>query len=70
MYPIVEIFGKEIGTYGICTLVGIFVCAFLSCYLVKKKGLFYEDMIITIVYILIGMFIGGHILYGWYLLPS
>lgn len=64
MYPIIEIFGKEIGTYGICTLVGIFVCAFLSCYLVKKKGLFYEDMIITIVYILIGMFIGGHILYG------
>ena len=64
MYPYVIIFGKEIGTYFICTLVGIIVCFFFAYFLAKKKGQLIEDLIITVVYILIGMFVGGHLVYG------
>ncbi len=65
MYPTIEIFGKEIGTYSICAIAGLFVCAIVAFFLVReKKGLCIDDIIVTTVFIAIGMFFGGHIVYG------
>ena len=70
MFPIVEIFGREIGTYAISSLIGLVLCGFLTHSLCKKyklgknKGLDIFDIVFIMIAISVGMFIGGHILYG------
>lgn len=64
MYPIINVFGKEIGTYGICVVVGIGACALWMMLAGRKKGVKPEDMILLMLSVAAGMFIGGHILYG------
>ena len=65
MYPIVHIFGKTIGTYAICAIVGVFVCMLVAYFMVRKeKGFCIEDLIVSAVAIVVGLVIGGHIIFG------
>lgn len=65
MYPVVEIFGKTIGSYAICALAGLAVCFVVGYLMVrKKKGLCIDDLIVSTVAIMIGLVIGGHIVFG------
>ena len=65
MYPYIEIFGHNIGTYIICAAVGILLCAFVGYYLIRdKKGICIEDLIVSTVFVVVGLVIGGHIVYG------
>lgn len=70
MLPFIEIFGKEINTYGICAAVGLFVALLVGYLLVRKKGVCYEDLIVTAVYVVIGILIGSHVLFGVTNLPA
>ena len=65
MYPIIEVFGREFGTYAISAVVGMFVCAFIAIKLSKQYGMIFEDVILLIVSIGIGLFFGAHFFYGF-----
>lgn len=64
MYPLFELFGREVGTYGLCAFIGVLVCAVVGFFLTRRKGILIEDLIVNYAYILSGMVLGGHILYG------
>ena len=64
MFPAFTIFGKTIGTYAICAVVGLVVCGFVLSAIGKKKGISWMDILLAIVGIGIGLTIGGHLLYG------
>lgn len=64
MYPYFEIFNKKITTYGILSLIGIFVAAALACHEIKKHDKDYIDMIIVLLISSIGLVVFSHLLYG------
>jgi len=64
MFPIINIFGKEIGTYAIMALIGGLLAGYYSCQLIKNKKLDVNDFIVFLLICVIGIFIGGHILFG------
>lgn len=64
MFPFIEIFGKEIGTYGICASVGMIVCVFVAFLLLRKYKVEIEDVILNAVAIAVGLLICGHLLFA------
>ncbi len=65
MYSSIYIFGREIGTYGLLFVIGLLLCGLLGAVLAKKKfNIMYEDIILLMVTLGIGLLIGGHLLYG------
>ncbi len=64
MFPGFEIFGRFIGSYMICAVIGIFTACPLGIYCYKKfTG---DDISLIFVYLFsaIGVFVGMHLLYG------
>ena len=47
MYPYIDIFGRQVGTYGICMLVGFFLAGFLALRRGKPMGFRIEDLLIV-----------------------
>lgn len=64
MYPFIEIFGKSYSTYSLLAALGLLVSGLVVFLLVRKKGIFFEDVAMTGLYLAIGLFIGSHIVYG------
>lgn len=64
MFPYFEIFGKTIGSYGFCAMVGLLVCGAVGCLLARRFQIAYEDIILIMVVIGVSLVIGGHLLYG------
>ena len=64
MFPTFELFGREIGMYGICVVVGFLLCGFVGSMLAKKFGIIFEDFIIIFVTAIVGLFLGAHIIYA------
>lgn len=64
MYPTINLFGKELGTYMLASLVGIFISGIYICRNAKKRGHNDNDFITLLLVSVIGVFIGGHILFG------
>ncbi len=64
MFPIINLFGKELGTYMLMSLVGIFVAGIYICRNAKKRGYNDNDFITLLLISAIGVFIGGHLLFG------
>lgn len=64
MLPIVEFLGREIGTYSICMIVGLLVSAFLAYHLGKRDGFSLEEIVFVVLWIALGIVLGGHLLYG------
>lgn len=63
MYPIINIFGRQVGSYALCTLLGLIVCTVFATRFAKKYKLYFEDIILIMLVIAAGLIIGGHILY-------
>lgn len=64
MLPIINIFGYEIATYGLIIFIGIFVGSTVAVlYYSKFQDVSKEDIIFAILFGVIGMGIGGKILY-------
>ena len=59
MYPYFDIFGRKIGTYGVCMLLAFLLVAFLSLKRGKPIGLRLEDLLI-----IAAMAFGGAVLVG------
>ena len=64
MFPFIVIFGKKISTYMIMTIIGVLVSGFVACKTTKKRGYDENDMIVLLLVSAIGVFLGGHILFG------
>lgn len=64
MYPYFEIFGKQIGLYGLCAVLGLLVCGAVAFYLGKKKNIIFEDILLAMIAVGVGLLVGGHLLYG------
>ena len=64
MIPNININGKVITPYIIMALIGGFTAGLFACYLTKKKKKDVNDTIILLLIAILGVFIGGHLLYG------
>lgn len=64
MFPYVEVFGKMIGSYAICAMVGFLVCGIVACSLARSYKIAYEDIILVMVTIGVSLLLGGHLFYG------
>lgn len=64
MYPFFEIFGKTVGSYALLGFVGLFMSAFIAQKLLKRINFLFEDVVLTVLIIGVGMLIGGHLLYA------
>lgn len=64
MFPNLVIFGKEISIYAIFALIGIFAVLGYTQALAKKRKSDDIHMLRLILWAFVGVFFGGHILYG------
>ncbi|MBS5450583.1 MAG: prolipoprotein diacylglyceryl transferase [Coriobacteriia bacterium] len=64
MYPTITLFGRTLGTYGICAALG--VLALLGCValLARRRGMSPDDEVICALVSLIGVALGASALYG------
>lgn len=65
MYPLINVLGREISVYGIVSLIGIMVAGLAMCRFAKRRGHDDTDFIIFMLICAIGVFFGGHIVYGF-----
>ncbi len=64
MHPVIHLFGRAFGTYGLCALVG-FALAFIVVWrLAKRYGNTIDDVLLLGIAIGVGLFLGGHLLYA------
>ncbi len=64
MFPQFDFFGKTIGMYGVCAVLGLIVCGFIGYIFINSRGEEPEDMILAVVFAGIGITLGGHLLFG------
>lgn len=64
MLPYINLFGKELSTYALMSLIGIFVSGIYICRKAKKRNYDDNNFIIILLLSCVGVFLGGHLLYG------
>lgn len=64
MYPLIHIAGKEIPTYALMALIGALVAGMFAEHQAVKRGVHPFYVIEVMLYSVIGVVIGGHLLYG------
>lgn len=64
MYPTIEIFGKQIGTYPLLAAAGFLIAGLLACICAKKRKEDENDMIVFFLVAAVGALVGSHLLYG------
>lgn len=64
MFPYINVLGRNIGTYSICSVAGLVISGFAAARLARRYGYSAEDIILLLLSICAGIFIGGHVLYG------
>lgn len=64
MFPYFEIFGRVVGSYAVCSAVGMMACAAVGTFLGSRYKVSFEELLLYMVAIFLGLLAGGHILYG------
>lgn len=64
MFPFVNVFSREIGTYGLVSVIGILLVCFVGYRLLKKDNVEVEDYILLVLVTLIFGFVFAHLLFG------
>lgn len=64
MLPIVNFFGLEISSYGLCVAVGFILMTLVSYLLGRKYGILIQDIAFGELTAFLGAFIGAHILFA------
>lgn len=64
MYPEIRLFGRTIGTYGLCSFFGFALSVFVGWILAKRWKNTIDDVLLLALPIAAGLFLGGHLLYG------
>ena len=69
MYPYIYIFDRQIGTYGLCMMLGFWLAGLLALHRGKPLGLKMEDLVIVAAMAFGGTLIGGGLLYVFVTYP-
>ena len=69
MYPYIHIFGRTIGSYGLCLTVGFVLTAIMAMRKGKPQGLMIEDVLIVGAFALGFALLGGSLLYVFVTYP-
>lgn len=64
MFPYITVFGKDISLYAIMVIVGVLCSGSYIIKMCKKKNIDDNKAITILLFSCIGVFFGGHILYG------
>ena len=65
MFPYIVIFGKTVGLYGVLSCIGALAAGFLLYHLLAKSDkASVDDMILFLLFVGVGMLLGGHLLYA------
>lgn len=64
MYPSIEIFGREAGTYGLMALLGLLACLFVGFFLIKRDDIDTFDFVLVLLAVFAGMAVGASIIYA------
>lgn len=64
MYPWLHIAGKALPTYALMALVGALIAGWFAEYQAEKKGVHSFYMVELLLISMIGVLVGGHLLYG------
>ena len=64
MFPDINFFGAPLNLYGLCSSVGLIAMGVLAFILGRRYKILLEDILFGELFMLIGAFIGAHILYG------
>ncbi|WP_052446891.1 prolipoprotein diacylglyceryl transferase [Candidatus Soleaferrea massiliensis] len=64
MFPSFNIYGRDIGTYAIMATIGMLLSGLIAFILGKKYKICFEDIVLIMVTMGMGMLIGGHLMYG------
>ena len=70
MLPEISIFGAPVSAYGLCAAVGLILLGVVALIFSRKSKILIEDILFGEIVMLIGAFIGAHILYGITNLPD
>ena len=70
MVPFFTLFGRTVGSYGLCSVFGLLVSSFVALRLGRRQGLPVYPVIQAAVAALVGLLAGGHLLYGLLHLPE
>lgn len=69
MAPFFTLFGRTVGSYGLCSVFGLLVSSFVAIRLGRRQGFPIYPVIQAAVAALVGLLAGGHLLYGLLHLP-
>lgn len=64
MYPEIRVFGRSVGTYGLCSFIGFALAVFVGWLLAKRWRKTIDDILLLSLSIGAGLFLGGHLLYA------
>ena len=64
MYPEIKLLGRTIGTYGLCSFFGLALSVVVGWLLAKRWKNTFDDVLLLALSIAVGLFLGGHLLYG------
>lgn len=70
MAPFFTLFGRTVGSYGLCSVFGLLVSSFVALRLGRRQSLPVYPVIQAAVAALVGLLAGGHLLYGLLHLPE
>lgn len=70
MAPFFTLFGRTVGSYGLCSVFGLLVSSFVAIRLGRRQGFPIYPVIQAAVAALVGLLAGGHLLYGLLHLPG
>ena len=63
MYPFIDIFGRRIGTYGLCMAIAVLLVAAIAIMRGKKQGVVAEDILIVGACAVVSALVCGSLLY-------
>lgn len=64
MFPSFELFGRTVGTYGLCTVAGLLLMLLCVWLLARRRGYDPDDEVIVCLVSFIGVAVGASLLYG------
>lgn len=65
MYPLFEVFDRTVGSYAVCSFIGLFVAVAVATKLGKIFKLAFEDVILMMLPSAFGIIIGGSLVYAF-----
>ncbi len=70
MLPIINIFGRSVGSYALFSFMGLIVCGFVVYLSCNKLKIEIEDIAVMELIVAAGLLVGGHLLYGIVNIPQ